>query len=124
VKVSQREFDNIVRQAIGRIPSEFRSHLDNLLITVHQRPLPELLERAGLPPDESLLGLYQGTPLRDRSEMAPPLYPDTIILFQEPIQEICHSIEEMKREIETTLVHEVAHFLGFTDEQLAELGYG
>jgi predicted Zn-dependent protease with MMP-like domain len=54
----------------------------------------------------------------------PPLYPDVIVLFQEPLETICETVEEMEREIEITVVHEVAHFLGMDEERLAELGYG
>ena len=124
MEVSQKEFDRIVKQAIRRIPREIRAHLDNVLITVQERPSPDLMEEMGFPPDEPLLGLYQGVPLMDRSEMEPPLYPDTIVLFQEPIQEISDSVDAMEREIEITVVHEIAHFLGITEEQLEEMGYG
>jgi predicted Zn-dependent protease with MMP-like domain len=54
----------------------------------------------------------------------PPLYPDTIILFQEPLERMCETIEELEEQIEITVVHEIAHFLGITEERLAELGYG
>ena len=124
MEISQREFDRIVKRAIRRIPREIRAHLDNILITIQQRPSPDLLEEMGFPPDEPLLGLYQGVPLMARSEMEPPLYPDRIVLFQKPIQEISDSIEAMEREIEITVVHEIAHFLGMTEEQLEEMGYG
>jgi len=59
----------------------------------------------------------------ERSETYPPLYPDTIFIFQEPLEEMCGTTEELEREIEITVVHEVAHFIGIDDERLAELGY-
>jgi predicted Zn-dependent protease with MMP-like domain len=124
MRLSQKEFDRIVKQAIRRIPREIRTHLENILITVQIRPSPELLGEMDLSPDEPLLGIYQGTPLPERSEMEPPLYPDSIVLFQEPIEAMCDSLEDMKREIEITVVHEVAHFLGISDERLSDLGYG
>ena len=95
-----------------------------MLVSVQQRPSAELLEEMGLPPEELLLGVYQGTPLGERSVAEPPLYPDVILLFQEPLEAVCETIEEMEREIEITVVHEVAHFLGIGEERLAELGYG
>ena len=123
MNVSRKEFDRIVMRSIRRIPEEIRDHLDNILVSVQKRPSPELLEELGIPTDETLFGIFQGTPLAERSVMEPPLFPDTIFLFQEPLVEACESIAELEEEIEITVVHELAHFLGFSEEELAELGY-
>ena len=123
MNVSHKEFDQIVKQAIGRIPEKIRDHLDNVLVSVQKRPSLKLLEELGVPAGETLFGVFQGTPLVERSVTAPPLFPDTIILFQEPLIEACTSIEELEEEIEITVVHELAHFLGFGEEDLAQLGY-
>jgi predicted Zn-dependent protease with MMP-like domain len=123
MKLGNREFDRIVKEAIGRIPQEIRQYLDNILITVQKRPAPDMLEEMGYPPDEPLLGLYWGVPLSERTVGEPPLYPDTIFIFKEPLEEMCTSREELQDEIEITVVHEVAHFLGMSEERLAELGY-
>jgi predicted Zn-dependent protease with MMP-like domain len=123
MKISRKEFDAIVQNAILRVPEEFRKHLENMLISVQKRPSPELLEELGYPPDEPLLGVFQGVPLGERSVFDPPLYPDTIFLFEEPLLEMCETMEELEEEIEITLVHEIAHFLGFSEDDLADLGY-
>ena len=123
MKLSNVEFDRIVKQAIRRIPEEIRRHLDNILITVQKRPAPDMLEEMGYPPDEPLLGVYWGVPLNERSVAEPPLYPDTIYIFKEPLEEMCASREELEEEIEITVAHEVAHYLGMSEERLAELGY-
>ena len=124
MNLSRKEFDRIVTRAIHRIPKEVRDHLDNILISVQKRPSAELLDEMEIPADETLLGVFQGTPLAERSVTAPPLFPDTIFLFQEPLLEACASIEELEAEIEITVVHELAHFLGFSEEELDKLGYG
>ncbi|HPC73596.1 MAG TPA: metallopeptidase family protein [Syntrophales bacterium] len=123
MKLNGKDFDRAVQRAIGRIPREIRRHLDNILISVQQNPPPDLLEAMGLPPDEPLLGVYQGASLLDRSTVNPPLYPDTIFIFQEPLEEMCDTLEELEEQIEITVVHEVAHFLGIDEEKLIELGY-
>lgn len=123
MKLSNHEFDRIVKRAIRRIPEEIRQHLDNILITVQERPSAEMLEDVGYPPDEPLLGIYWGVPLNERTVAEPPLYPDTIFIFKEPLEEMCQSKEQLEDEIEITVVHEVAHFLGMSEERLAELGY-
>jgi predicted Zn-dependent protease with MMP-like domain len=123
MKLSEEEFDGIVKKAIRRIPSEIRQHLDNMVISVRKRPSRKMLREMGVPPDETLFGLFEGVPLTERSITEPPLYPDTIFIFQEPLEEACDTVEELEEEIEITVVHEVAHFVGMTEERLAELGY-
>jgi predicted Zn-dependent protease with MMP-like domain len=123
LKLTAKEFDRIVQRAIRRIPRELRTHLDNILISVRQRPSSELLAEMDLPPDEPLLGVFQGVSLMERSITEPPLFPNTIFLFQEPLEEMCKSLEEVEEQIEITVVHEIAHFFGISEERLAELGY-
>jgi len=124
MKLSQEEFDRIVKKSIKRIPREIRRHLENILIAVQKRPSRALLQEMGLFPHETLLGIYRGVSLEKRSVTSPPLYPDTIFLFQEPLEEMCDTIEEMEKQIEKTVVHEIAHYFGISEERLAELGYG
>lgn len=122
-RVSEKEFDRLVRRAIRRIPEEIRQYLDNMLITVQRRPSREILEEMDMAPDEPLLGIYWGIPLTERSVTSPPEFPDTVFLFQEPLEEMCDTIEELEKEVEITVVHEVAHAVGISEERLAELGY-
>lgn len=98
--------------------------MENVAITVLKRPTREMLEDMETTPDDPPLALYHGSPLTERSVFAPPLYPDEIFIFQEPLEEMCDTLEELEREIEISVVHEVAHFLGMDEERLEELGYG
>jgi predicted Zn-dependent protease with MMP-like domain len=123
MKISEKEFDRIVKRALRNIPGEIREHLDNLIITVRRRPSRAILKELGIERAEELLGLFQGVPLIERSITAPPLFPDTIFLFQDPLQEMCGTDEELEEQIRITIVHEVAHFLGMDEARLAELGY-
>ncbi|OPY69233.1 MAG: Possibl zinc metallo-peptidase [Syntrophorhabdaceae bacterium PtaU1.Bin034] len=123
MKISEKEFDRIVKRALRNIPGEIREHLDNLIITVRRRPSRAMLKELGIERAEELLGLFQGVPLIERSITAPPLFPDTIFLFQDPLQEMCGTDEELEEQIRITIVHEVAHFLGMDEARLAELGY-
>jgi predicted Zn-dependent protease with MMP-like domain len=83
-----------------------------------------MLDELGMTPDDPPLGLYQGASLMERSVFAPPLYPDTIFIFQNPLEQMCDTLEELEQEIEITVVHEIAHFLGIGEDRLTELGYG
>lgn len=123
MKLSEREFDRIVKGAILRIPEEIRQHLDNIVISVQKRPSRQILDEMDIPAEEALLGLFQGTAQTERFITSPPLFPDTILLFQESLEETCETIEELEEQIEVTIVHEVAHAIGISEERLAELGY-
>lgn len=124
MKLSEKDFDRIVKKAIRSIPEEIQRYLDNIVISVKKRPSKKMLQEMGLSPEEPLLGVYDGVSLMDRSATSPPLFPDSIILFQEPLEEMCETIQELEEEIEITVVHEVAHFVGISEERLEELGYG
>lgn len=123
MKLSHKEFERIVEGALARIPQLIRDHLQNLAISIEKRPDAELLEEMGIPPGETLFGVYTGIPLPERSAIEPPLYPDTILIFKEPLERYCETIEELREEIEITVVHEVAHYLGIDDDALFDLGY-
>lgn len=124
IKLDEKEFDRIVAKAVHNIPHEIRQHLDNIVISVEKKPSRQMMMELGIPPDECPLGLFQGVPMIERSVTTPPLYPDMIYLFQEPLEEMCETREELEEEIEITVVHEVAHYIGMTEERLEELGYG
>jgi len=123
MRLSDKDIDRIVKRAIHRIPEELRQHLDNVLITVRKRASEEILEEMEVPPGEDLLGFFSGIPLVDQSVIDPPLYSDTIFIFQEPLEEMCRTVEELEQEIELTVVHEIAHYFGISEERLEELGY-
>ncbi|HBB17800.1 MAG: hypothetical protein A3J94_08325 [Syntrophus sp. RIFOXYC2_FULL_54_9] len=125
MKLTRKEFDKAVLRAYNRIPAEIRNRMENVVVTVKKRPSGKMLQELGYPPNEPILGLYDGVALQDHSFFSSPsLRPDTITVFQEPLEEMCDSLAELEREIEITVVHEVAHFLGISDARLEELGYG
>ena len=121
-RMNRKRFENLVRQAMDELPQEFRERLENVAVIVEDNPSDELLERMEIPEEDTLFGLYEGTPLTERG-FESPLYPDRIWIFQRPIEEECDSEKEIKEEIKVTIVHEVAHFFGLDDDYLEELGY-
>jgi predicted Zn-dependent protease with MMP-like domain len=123
VKLGDEEFDGIVRRALRRMPDEITEYLDNLVISVRKRPSKKMLREMQLSEDDTLFGVFEGVPLVERSITSPTLLPDSILLFQEPLEAACETIEELEEEIEITVVHEVAHFIGMSEERLEELGY-
>jgi predicted Zn-dependent protease with MMP-like domain len=124
MRLSRKEFENAVERAIAQIPEMFRAHLANLSIAVEERPARSLLQELDVPPGETLFGVFTGIPLPERSVTEPPLYPDAILIFRKPLEDACRNLAELEEEIAITVVHEVAHYLGISEERLEELGYG
>ena len=123
MRISRREFEEAVERAIAMIPVVFRDHLGNIAIVVEDQPSRELLAEMDIPPDETLFGVFTGVPLPERSITEPPLYPDEIVIFREPLMGACRSLKELEEEIAITVIHEVAHYMGLSEERLEELGY-
>lgn len=121
--MERKAFETLVHDAVRELPRQFREKLTNVAIIVEDDPSEELLERMEVPEDETLFGLYEGVPLTERGHFNQPLFPDRILIFQGPIENACHSTDEIKEEIRITIVHEIAHFFGFSDETLDEMGY-
>lgn len=116
-----KEFEKLVREALGLIPPEIRRHLDNVDLVVEESPTKEQLVGSGIEKDHLLLGLYEGLPLTERSDYGMVL-PDKITIFQKSIEEICTTHEEIIKEVRETVVHELAHHFGIDDDRLEELG--
>ena len=119
--MTRAEFERLVREAVDDIPSEMRARLDNVDLVVEARATKEQLVGSGIEEGYSLLGLYEGVPLTDRYDYGMVL-PDKITLFQETLESICSSEEEIIREVRDTVIHEVAHHLGIDDDALKEMG--
>lgn len=117
------EFMLLVEKALRKIPSEFRKALDNVEIVVEDWPDPDLVEEMTGERDEVLYGLYQGVPLPERGAWYGNSTPDVIVLYRKALETDFASREELAREIEVTLVHEIAHYFGFDETQLEEYGY-
>lgn len=113
-----------VARVIDRLPRQFRKQLSNVEIVVETRPSEELLREEGLDPrHDTLYGIYQGIPLPERSHLDPPLLPDKITIFAEPLLEDFPDPEELREEIRLTVLHEIAHYFGMDDEAIEDLGY-
>ncbi len=118
----RRQFERLVARAIDELPHRFRNAIANLEIVIVSRP--SLADRAkmGLGRGETLLGLYRGTPLTRRDGGYNLTLPDTITLFQRPIEAICRDEAELVDQVRQTLLHELAHHFGIDDERLDQLG--
>ncbi len=123
VRISPSRFEEAVSEALGRIPDALTEYLDNVLIVALDEPSAEILRDLGVPEGETLLGVYIGMPLDERSVFDVPLGPDRIEVYRLPLMDMCDSLAELLEEIEITVVHEIAHHFGFEEDALADLGY-
>jgi predicted Zn-dependent protease with MMP-like domain len=117
-------FAGLVADALDSVPEEFLDRLENIEVLIEDWPSPEDLEEVGIEPRDraSLLGLYHGVPLTRRNSFYSAL-PDTITIYQKPIERAAGENEERVREqVRHTVIHEIAHFYGISDERLDELG--
>ena len=123
VHLSRKRFEQLVTEALKGIPADLRGALDNIEVAIDDWPSEAQLADAGVDEDDLLFGFYHGTPLPQRSPMEPYSLPDLITIFQGPLEEACETEDELRDEIRRTVVHEIAHYFGFDEDRLAELGY-
>ncbi len=122
--MEHKELKKEVAQVLDRLPEEFRSRLHNVEIVIEQRPKNSQLIAMGLDPLRDVLyGLYEGTPLPERSSVYPPVLPDKITIFSEPLIRDFQDPTELRKQIGITLIHEIAHYFGIDEKEIEDLGY-
>lgn len=121
--MKRKEFEALVADCLDRIPKVFRDAMENVQIIVEDWPDPELMEEITGDREEVLYGLFTGRPITARhyDDWGEP--PALIHIWQGPLEEDFPDREELVREVEVTLVHEIAHYMGFDEETLEEYGY-
>ncbi|CAN5369400.1 metallopeptidase family protein [soil metagenome] len=107
-------FEKLVIDELDLLPDEMVDGLENLVFVVEDRPEDGTLD---------LLGEYQGVALTERGTYGFGELPDRIVLFREPLLEICDDEDQLRDEVHVTLVHEIAHFYGIDDDELHRLGW-
>jgi predicted Zn-dependent protease with MMP-like domain len=122
-RTSAAAFEEVLRRTIDGLPGRFRAALGNVAIVVEDEPPDWLLEELDVPPGETLYGFYHGVPLPERSVMDSGVLPDRISIYRTPLQNDFRNAEELARQIRTTLLHEIGHYFGMDEEDLARLGY-
>jgi predicted Zn-dependent protease with MMP-like domain len=119
--MTRSRFEELVRDALASIPRRFRAALHNVAIVVEDEPSAELLDQMDIEPPDTLLGLYQGTPLTERRWDYGNTLPDQVVLFQGPIERDAEDEEDMQVAIAETLIHELGHYFGLSEEEIEEI---
>jgi predicted Zn-dependent protease with MMP-like domain len=105
-------FEDHVRAALDELPPDLAAALENVVVVVEDEN----------PDDPDLLGLYHGVPLPERGDVAGML-PDKISIYRIPLQESFPEPDDLRQEIRITVLHELAHYFGLDEEQIARFGY-
>jgi predicted Zn-dependent protease with MMP-like domain len=117
-RLARAHFERLVADALQLVPRRFREAMQNLAIVVEDEPSAATLADVGLEPPDSLYGLYQGTPLPERSWAQGNNLPDQITLFQRPIEEDCDDEDDIRAVIGETLIHELGHYFGLNEDEI------
>ncbi len=123
LRLSKDEFEEIVFIGLEEIPEEFKKFFDNLVVVVEERADVSVLKELGLKSSYQLFGLYQGVPIGDRSSFSPFVPPAKISIYMEPILYVSRNVDDVKRIAVKTVVHEIGHHFGMSDEYLHKIGY-
>lgn len=122
--MTRREFEDVVGRALVGLPRAFRDRLQNIAVVVEDWADDETLEEMGIEPPDTLYGLYRGIDLPHRDSSYGNVLPDTVTIYQGPIEEDCEDEEEMIEVIRDTVVHEIGHYFGLDDETMHRIEDG
>lgn len=110
-------FERLVAQALDGLPPKFAERLRNVAVMVEARPSREVAAELG----GDILGLYQGVSEFEQSPMAAYELPEIVVIYQENIEAVCRTDGEIIDEVRKTVIHEIGHHFGLSDEEMEEL---
>jgi len=115
------QFEQLVAEALASIPKRFRKAMQNIAIVVEDEPSAEVLREMEIGPGDTLLGLYQGTPLTERHWGYGNALPDRVLIFQGPHERESEDEDDLVVAIAETLIHEIGHYFGLSEEEIEEI---
>src|SRR6187549_3097075 len=121
MSISRAHFTALVEEALREIPKRFRNAMTNVAVVVEDNPPPDVLEELEVEPGDTLFGLYQGTPLPERSWGHGNTLPDSVLIFQGPHEREAEDDEDLVALIGETLIHEIGHYFGLSEEDIEEI---
>src|SRR3990172_646830 len=124
-RVKEADFRAIAAHVLDGLPDEFRERMENDVVVVEDYPSVEDAASAGIP-REKLLGLFHGVTRLERERFigAPDQLPERIVLYKRNIENVCSTKEELVEEIRLTVLHEIGHYFGLSEEEIEKYEKG
>jgi len=120
--LNRLQFEWAVERTVAGLPSIFRSRIDNVVFQVEEWPDRDTLEEVGISDWRDLLGFYRGCPLPERMHDFAGQLPDVIIIYRAAIlNHVAETGEPLRRVLRETILHELAHYFGFSEDQMDEV---
>lgn len=119
--MTSERFGQLVEDALRSIPQQFRDALQNIAIVIEPAPTAAQLQEVEADPGDTLLGLFEGTPLTERQWASGNRLPDKVTLFQQPIEDASDDEDDVVVAIGETLIHELGHYFGLSEEEIEEI---
>ena len=116
--MTHTEFEALVERALSSLPRQFKDKIRNVAVVVEDWADDETLEELGIEPPDTIYGLYRGTDITHRDSSYGNVLPDTIHIYQGPIEEDCVDAEEMADLVKDTVIHEIGHYFGLDDDTM------
>ena len=122
--MNRAKFEGLVDRALRKLPRRFRERMGNIAVVVEDWPDAQTLEEMGIEPPDTLYGLYRGIDITRRDSFYGNVLPDTIHIYQGPIEEDCVDEDDMVDLVREVVEHEVGHYFGLDDETMEGLEQG
>jgi predicted Zn-dependent protease with MMP-like domain len=122
--MTRAEFEDLVERALRKLPRPFKAKISNVAVVVEDWADEETLKEMGIEPPDTLYGLYRGIDITRRDSSYGNVLPDTIHIYQGPIEEDCDDPEEMAELVRDVVIHEIGHYFGLDDETMEDIEQG
>ena len=121
MKVTLKEFEELISEVVNNLPENFKKKMENIAIVIEDLPSRELLVEMKIKSPYSLLGLYRGVPYPRRGIWYRNVLPDKIIIFKKPIEVRCRNREDIKESVRRVVIHEIGHYFGLNEADLRKI---
>jgi len=122
--MTRRQFEGLVEKALRKLPRPFKEKLANIAVVIEDWADDETLADMGIEPPDTLYGLYRGVDITRRDSSYGNVLPDTITIYQGPIEEDCADEADMADLVRETVIHEIGHYFGLDDDTMHRIEEG
>jgi predicted Zn-dependent protease with MMP-like domain len=121
MNVSRKQFEEWVKEVIDSLPEKYLQHLNNVAFFVEDCPSQDQIRKVKLGKGLVLFGLYEGYHQSSRKNIG-VVMPDRITIFRKSIAGYYNDVALVKKQIENTIKHEIAHHFGSNEPGARKAG--